>query len=734
MMRLALLAVLAPFLLAAEAADPATWLIRVTAEANSEAALWRGDDASIRLGAAICFAAHPGAVGHDKGRPAHWPAAVAVFNGFWSTRGPGLLRRLRSGEDLGADARWRPVLEMAWGSVAVKMQRGGPGRLWDPGLSEAEYAAAEADAKALDAAAGTLLRRAYADRSLTADDIAVLRRWQRRMWTKTVGGLVHLPSELRLGGDGSRFAVGAPLAGWQDLRATPLAAALALAEYTDRPDPDAAVLRPLRPDGVLEILRAMAAHRLVEGAALPDPDWLAAQPAAADQVGLDAWRGGRPLMLIAADAADCFIPFAYQQAEALRHAYGDRVAVAMLNLTIHDLHMSPRQFWGDLKTPFVAHPDSLAERARTARNLAMAFPGVGLPWLLDDVGCTVQSRLASHGGAANTRIFDRDGRLHDAIDSPFYGVLWADAVELSLKELLDAGGRTTRSGFVARNPRAGERPLNATARQPPPSPTLLRCSLVVQDVDPAGRAISASGAAAATPLVIRVDSATRVHGSSGPLRFEALEKGARIRVEFDLAAWAGCRPEEIAVDWDKPWVPHAASPCVIRAGAASVAAKAGGGNYGDRGWIHYDVETLSGPASLPAVRVEVLDGQLPCVVWMLGKVAEVDGTTRIVELEQHLAPERWLGSSFWRSAGDARSDQRILSQLAVLDRWALLPDGVRRRVRIDAATRLSLDGVPVEGCASIRPGQRIALAMLPGMEAADPLMAEQVRLASPSPP
>lgn len=699
---------------ASEAQPVDVWMTRVAAEASTDEAAWTGENAAIRLGASIALSNHLGKTDYGKGRDT---TPVSAFTAFWSVRGATLLARWRAGGDLGGDARWLPVLEMAWASAGRKDHRG-PKRYWDPGLDAAGYAAAEADLAQVEKTAKARLKELYATRSLDATDLALLRRYQRQLWTQCVFGVDFRPDRLGLAVHSSHARIFGAVV--PELRATPLEAVLALPSYRDQPGPIPATLWPLRADGVLELLRPIAAHRLVDSKAVPDAAWLAAQPAAAAQRVLN--RPDRVTVLFGPDATDCFVPYAYQHLAALHAAYGTHADFRAVNVTIHDLFMSPRQFFGGEVNATTSHPITLEERARTAKNLCLAFPEVALPWSLDDTGSTVATALALYGGEAGIRLIDRENRLHDAVESAFYATIWADEVEKSLRRLLANGGRRptggpARAGLESKGDSIAVMASGRTADTLLP-PTL-RLSGTVQAVDAAASTLTISSPACPQPLTIRSGAFTRIQRVDTPIAFSAIAPKAQIRIEFTAATWGGA---PATITWSKPWVPYAGIACTITSGSATAQARSGGGAYAGRGWIFYEVSALAGPSEIPASRIEVATTEAAATVWLTGSVIAA-GDRRIT---LRADPAAGTGRAFWAAPGAPTPPAEIARSLQALDRLA----GAERHVLLDDSVRVSIDGMVADAASARIPvGARIAVT-IPAGQPVDALRPDQVRVST----
>ena len=198
-----------------------------------------------------------------------------------------------------------------------------------------------------------------------------------------------------------------------------------------------------RENDVLFYLKPDAADRLFLLLRKPPPP-------PADGVRLSSLRG-QPVVLILADPVDSFFPRCLAILEPIYRAYRDRAQFLIVHVTIHDTRMGAPEFFGPAAADKVTHlhPQTLEQRARTAKLLYMRYPNVTAPMVLDDMRQTTRNACMAEGGDARTLLVDVDGRLaHDGgawfawEKGPYRDdVLWANELETELVKLLANGGK-----------------------------------------------------------------------------------------------------------------------------------------------------------------------------------------------------------------------------------------------------------------------------------------------------
>jgi len=169
-------------------------------------------------------------------------------------------------------------------------------------------------------------------------------------------------------------------------------------------------------------------------------------------------RGQKPVLLILADAMDCFWARASAVFEHIYQVYGEHLACYWVNIDVGDFLIagdSTSNFfkpWQGKELP--GHAVSLEDRARTAKKLYMTHPHLTFPCLLDDLGDTTANRFLETGGSSAAVLIDKNGALawqghhnweHFANNCPPQRGLceqfpWANELELEIRALLKNNG------------------------------------------------------------------------------------------------------------------------------------------------------------------------------------------------------------------------------------------------------------------------------------------------------
>ncbi len=515
----------------------------------------------------------------------------------------------------------------------------------------------------------SVLRKAYLEGVLSAEELDTLRRYAMQTETRCTGGGI-LPFHLEL----TRSSPWKPGETAPDFTLLPMEALLDSPDYSD--------LNPLdltwifKPEILTEFFQLLDGYTAQENDTLEPKPFEKLTGKEKQMISLSDARGDKPVFMILANPTDVWA-WHWTLApliQPLYALYGDQIDFYIINTTIHDSRMPIRDFFGtqhklpkalSAKNNLARHSLSLEERARQCKMFYMADPSFTVPYLLDDMAQHVRDVWQDQGGGARAFLIDRDGTIafcHSRQDWPMHLNNFYDEfryarvneMEAALHHLMQNNGLYTPGLSKPEWPRR-----------------IIKKNYSIQRIDPEIQqltVVSKSG----QETVVQIQPRTRITRSDDPIAFDDLKPGDPI--EFDY--------------WQT------------------------------------DAQTQPVPARTVQVRRSWF-GNLP-MVWLSGTIKEIDEKNEIVTVELNpIDPEKCYGLQFWEEAQGAKPDASTAARLKALRYWIDHPVKCYR-FGLDEGSLLFLNGRTAETTA-LKTGDFIAVQYNSKHEDLDLIRPEHVR-------
>lgn len=293
---------------------------------------------------------------------------------------------------------------------------------------------------------GELMRKGYSGRLLTAEDIEGLRDYRilsAMQWT----GFKIMPFEYGMAAKdkkGTEPGVAAP-----DFSAISLDAVTSLPTYTDDLQQD--VTSFLKPGGAVMFLQLFTGYdsAVANGKTIcvPRKDVIPSTIARGGIIHLSSLKG-KPVLFVLSYAPDVFWKVIAAPLEALQHFYGDRAHIMHININYHDTYATGPVYAGAAggdEAVKLVHPQTLEQRARMSRAVALMFLNISYRLAMDDSAQSIRNSYCSEGGAGECVVVDQDGNI---VYDPGKGwdywtkgpytdsVMWLNETEIALRHAL----------------------------------------------------------------------------------------------------------------------------------------------------------------------------------------------------------------------------------------------------------------------------------------------------------
>jgi hypothetical protein len=283
------------------------------------------------------------------------------------------------------------------------------------------------------------MKKGYSGKLLTEQDVEDMRLYRMYCGTTCMTGK-YMPSDkyIKMHKDSvpenehakwnMPFKYGEKAPDFKLLRLEPV---LKWATYTDVMDDDLEQHTNLGPDSVLEFLWIIDKHKPVKtesGEFRVFPDTMTTdQGKEDDYLHLAQYHGKKAVYILFSEPSDYAGPQQLPQMETLYQAYKDKVEFIYIAHTIRDWPHTLNHVWNQ------------EERARRTKALALRYPAVSFPWVLEDLGQTAESAYSrgyTYFLQQRSVLMDIDGRVVSSSHSCGETRLRVNHLERELKKLM----------------------------------------------------------------------------------------------------------------------------------------------------------------------------------------------------------------------------------------------------------------------------------------------------------